>query len=151
MYHLALFLHVLAATIWTGGHLVLLTAVLPRALAARDPEILLAFESRFEKIGMPALIMQVATGLYMAHTLVPEIAQWVAFGSPLAGLIGLKLSLLTITVLAAVDARLRIIPTLSAATLPVMARRIALVTAVSVLFVLVGVSFRGGLLQALFW
>lgn len=150
MYHFVLFLHVLAATIWTGGHLVLLTAVLPRALQARDPAILLAFESRFEKIGMPALVVQVASGLYMAHSLVPDLAQWLAFGSPLAGLVGFKLSLLAITVVAAVDARLRIIPTLSAATLPVMARRIALVTAVSVLFVLVGVSFRGGLLQALF-
>jgi len=149
MYHFVLFLHVLAATIWTGGHLVLLTAVLPRALAARDPEILLAFESRFEKIGMPALIVQVASGLYMAHTLVPLPSQWLSFGSPMAGLIGLKLSLLAVTVLAALDARLRIIPHLSAATLPVMARRIAFVTAVSVAFVLVGVSFRGGLLQAL--
>lgn len=149
MYHFVLFLHVLAATIWTGGHLVLLTAVLPRALAARDPEVLLAFESRFEKIGMPALLVQVASGLYMAHTLVPLPSQWLSFGSPLTALIGLKLSLLAVTVLAALDARLRIIPHLSAATLPVMARRIALVTAVSVAFVLVGVSFRGGLLQTL--
>jgi hypothetical protein len=111
--------------------------------------VLLAFESRFEKIGMPALLVQVASGLYMAYTLVPLPSQWLSFGSPLVGLIGLKLSLLAVTVLAALDARLRIIPHLSAATLPVMARRIAFVTAVSVAFVLVGVSFRGGLLQAL--
>jgi hypothetical protein len=116
-------------------------------LAAHDPEILLAFESRFEKIGMPALLVQVASGLYMAHTLVPLPSQWLSFGSPLASLVGLKLSLLAVTVAAAVDARLRIIPTLSPATLPVMARRITLVTIVSVVFVAVGVSFRGGLLQ----
>lgn len=116
-------------------------------LAAHDPEILLAFESRFEKIGMPALLVQVASGLYMAHTLVPLPSQWLSFGSPLASLVGLKLCLLAVTVAAAVDARLRIIPTLSPATLPVMARRITLVTIVSVVFVAVGVSFRGGLLQ----
>ena len=41
MYLGILFLHILAATIWTGGHIVLATTVLPRALKAADPRILL--------------------------------------------------------------------------------------------------------------
>jgi putative copper export protein len=146
MYSYVLLLHVLAATIWTGGHLVLASVVLPRALAARDPRILLAFESGFERIGMPALLVQVASGLWMAHALQPDFSAWLAFDTPPAMLIAIKLALLLVTVLTALDARLRIIPTLSHETLPVMARRVVLVTVASVLFVVVGVSFRGGLL-----
>lgn len=146
MYSYVLLLHVLAATIWTGGHLVLASTILPRALAARDPAVLLTFESGYERIGMPALLVQVVTGLWMAHTLRPEVSGWFHMSDPIGRLISLKLALLLATVLAALDARLRIIPRLSAATLPAMARRVVFVTILSVLFVVVGVSFRGGLL-----
>ena len=146
MYSYVLLIHVLAATVWTGGHLVLASSVLPRALAARDPRILLDFESGFERIGMPALLIQVASGLWMAHTIQPDVSAWFAVSNPYTKLIALKILLLAITVFTALDARLRIIPRLSVETLPAMARRVILVTVVSVLFVLVGVSFRGGLL-----
>lgn len=149
MYSYVLLLHILAATVWTGGHLILATTVLPRALAARDPGILLDFESGYERIGMPALLIQVVSGLWMAYTMVPDVAAWFAAETPPAILIAIKIALLATTVVMALDARFRIIPNLSAETLPIMARRITLVTMVSVLFVLVGVSFRGGLLTSL--
>lgn len=142
MYHAVLFLHVLAATVWTGGHLVLVSCILPQALRARDPALLLAFEQRYEKVGMPALLIQVATGLWMAHALVPDWGHWLSPTHPVEALVRAKLLLLGLTVLTALDARLRLIPTLRAATLPAMARRIAVVTTLSVLFVGVGVSFR---------
>jgi putative copper export protein len=146
MYSYILLLHVLGATVWTGGHLVLALTVLPRSLAARDPRILLAFESGFERVGMTALALQVATGLWMGHTLVPDVSSWLCFCDRLHVLVGLKLVLLTATAIAALDARLRIIPALSARTLPALARRVVFVTVASVLFVVVGVSFRGGVL-----
>lgn len=146
MYNYVLLLHVLAATVWTGGHLVLAMTVLPRALAARNPVILLEFESGYERVGMPALLIQAASGMWMAYATLPDVAAWFSFATPPAKLVAFKLALLATTVALALDARLRIIPKLSAQTLPVMARRITLVTIVSVLFVLVGVSFRGGLL-----
>lgn len=146
MYSYVLLAHVLGATIWTGGHLVLASAVLPRALASRDPAILLAFESGFERIGMPALLVQVVTGAWMAHALRPDVIGWLSLADPISRLITLKLGLLLATVLVALDARLRIIPRLSARTLPALARRVVLVTALSVGFVVAGVSFRAGLL-----
>jgi putative copper export protein len=146
MYNYILLLHILAATVWTGGHLVLAGTVLPRALAQREPGILLDFESAYERVGMPALLIQVLTGFWMAYTMLPDVQSWFSLATPTARLIIFKLTLLAITLLAAVDTRLRIIPHLSPATLPAMARRIILVTTTSVLFVLVGVSFRGGLL-----
>jgi putative copper export protein len=144
MYKYFLLLHILGATIWTGGHLVLALAVLPRVLKDRSPAALRQFESAFEKVGMPALLLQVATGLWLAHLLVPNVRSWFTAEDFVARLILLKLSLLAVTVLVAADARLRIIPRLTEQTLPAMARRIIAVTVLSVLFVTIGVSFRVG-------
>ncbi|TAK06339.1 MAG: copper resistance protein CopD [Candidatus Manganitrophaceae bacterium] len=144
MYGMLLLLHILGATIWTGGHLVLALTVLPRALKQKSPSELLRFESGYERIGIPALLIQVATGLSLAYRMVPDVSQWFDFGNPVSRLIALKLLLLTITVAFAADARLRVIPRLSEDNLPSLAWHIIPVTAVSVLFVFVGVSFRIG-------
>ncbi|MCL6417380.1 CopD family protein [Aestuariirhabdus sp. Z084] len=144
MYGLLLLLHILGATIWTGGHIVLASIILPRALQERSPERLLEFESRFEKIGMPALIVQIVTGLMLAHRLVPNINQWFDMSNPLAHGIAAKLTLLALTFGFALNARLRVIPSLSQDTLPTMAWHIFPVTLFSILFVTVGVAFRTG-------
>ena len=57
MYGILLLIHILAATVWTGGHIVLSIVILPRVLKERSPEELLRFESVYEKIGMLALIL----------------------------------------------------------------------------------------------
>jgi putative copper export protein len=144
MYKYVLLLHVLSATVWTGGHLVLATAVLPRVLRERSPPRLLDFEGAYEKVGMPALAVQVVSGLWLAHRLIPDLGAWFAADDSLAQLVRLKLGLLALTVMLALDARLRILPRLSPDTLPAMGRRIVAVTVVSVRFVAVGVSFRVG-------
>jgi len=144
MYNLLLLLHVLAATVWTGGHLVLALAVLPGVLARRAPAELLRFESAYERIGIPALLIQVGSGIGLAHHAIPDIARWFSFADPVSRLIGVKLALLALTAVLALDARLRIIPRLSADNLRALAWHIIPVTVVSVLFVIVGVSFRTG-------
>ncbi|GMU67178.1 MAG: hypothetical protein AMXMBFR36_34520 [Acidobacteriota bacterium] len=144
MYGAILLLHILAATIWTGGHLVLAIAILPRVLRERSPALLLEFESAYERVGVPALVVQVATGLWLAHRMVPELGRWLAFDDPVATLVGVKLLLLATTVAFALDARLRLIPRLSEQNLGALAWHIVPVTIVSVLFVVVGVSFRTG-------
>jgi putative copper export protein len=144
MYGAILLLHILSATIWTGGHLVLAVTVLPRVLRERSPARLLEFESAYERIGMPALVVQVATGLWLAHRMVPEPGRWLAFDDPVASLVGVKLLLLATTVGFALDARLRVIPHLSDRNLVALAWHIVPVTVVSVLFVVVGVAFRTG-------
>ena len=144
MYSILLLLHILAATIWTGGHIVLALAVLPGVLRRKAPAELLRFESAFEKIGIPALLIQVASGLGLAYRLLPDIHQWFAFSDQLSRLVGTKLALLALTILLAADARLRIIPKLSEENLTSLAWHIIPVTVVSVLFVVVGVSFRTG-------
>ncbi|OGT83808.1 MAG: copper resistance protein CopD [Gammaproteobacteria bacterium RIFCSPLOWO2_12_FULL_52_10] len=144
MYNVLLLLHVLAATIWTGGHLVLALAVLPGVLRRKAPAELLRFESAFEKIGIPALLIQVGTGVALAYRLLPDVHRWFGFEDQTSRLIGTKLALLALTMLLAADARLRIIPRLSEENLTSLAWHIIPVTVVSVLFVVVGVSFRTG-------
>lgn len=137
-------MHILAATIWTGGHLVLAIAILPRVLSERSPARLLEFESAYERVGIPALVVQVASGLWLAHRMVPELSRWLAFDDPVATLVGVKLLLLATTIAFALDARLRLIPRLSKQNLGALVWHIVPVTIVSVLFVVVGVSFRTG-------
>lgn len=144
MHGIALLLHVLAATIWTGGHLILALTVLPPALKEKSPSALLRFESGYERVGIPALVIQVVTGLMLAHRMLPDVSQWLAFDTPVSRLIGAKLILLALTVAFAADARLRIIPGLTSERLNALAWHIVPVTVMSLLFVVIGVSFRTG-------
>lgn len=144
MHQAMVLLHVLGATIWTGGHLVLAITVLPRALRAKDPSIVQQFEGGYEKLGMPALVLQLLTGLWLAYRLLPDPAAWFAFGSPAAAHIFAKLFLLLLTLALALHARLRVMPRLTPERLPTLALHIGLVTLLSVLFVAVGVSIRTG-------
>jgi len=135
--------HILGACVWTGGHLVLATTVLPRALARRDARILRAFEEPFERIGIPALVVQVLTGLWLASQFAP-MSRWLAFGSALETRIGVKLVLLGVTVALALHARLRVIPRLDDSDLRMLAAHIVVVTALAVALVVVGASFQTG-------
>jgi putative copper export protein len=138
-----LLLHVLGASVWTGGHLILASVVLPRALSMKDIDELQRFEASFERIGIPALLVQVTTGLWLASDFLPE-TQWLSFELPMARLVLLKLGLLALTVGLAADARLRVIPNLTPERLSSLAFHIIPVTVVSVLFVAAGVLVRAG-------
>lgn len=143
LYYILLTLHVLGATLWTGGHLVLATTVLPRALRAKRASILTDFEQGYERVGMPALAVQIVTGLWLAHRLLGSLANW--FGdAPLAHIIHIKLLCLAGTAALAIHAKTRVIPRLNDDNLPVMAWHIAGVTVFSVLFVIAGASARLG-------
>jgi hypothetical protein len=86
----------------------------------------------------------VVTGLLLSYRLIPDAGQWFAFETPVSRLVGTKLVLQGATVAFAADARLRIIPKLSEDRLGALAWHIVPVTVLSVLFVVVGISFRTG-------
>jgi putative copper export protein len=141
--YLLLLAHLIGAAVWTGGHLVLSLGVLPGALAANDPAPITAFESRFERLGLPALGVQTVSGLVLAHRSLGGLDE-VFDGSGVARAVLVKLGLLAVTIALAVHARLRLVPSLSPATLGRLAWHIRLVTIVSVLFVVVGATMRYG-------
>jgi len=144
MYGPLLLVHILAATIWTGGHIVLSTVVLPGVLRERSPDRLRRFEGAYERIGIPALVVQVATGVELSRLRLGGGGQWFDFGDPISRLISIKLILLAITVAFAVDARFRLMPRLTEKNLVAVAWHVIPVTIISILFVVIGVSFRTG-------
>ena len=144
MYGYLILAHILGATVWTGGHIVLSLAVLPRVLKENSPERLLEFESAFERIGKPAMLVQIISGLLLAHRLLPDVYLWLDWSNPVSRVVGMKLMLLALTILLAADAKLRVLPKLSNKNLWDMAAHIIAVTLLSVLFVIVGVSFKTG-------
>ena len=147
MYRALVVLHLIGASIWIGGHLVLSLGILPRALRARDPSIVLDFEAVFERIGLPALLVQVVTGVLLARIWAPDWSTWIAPDSPQTWFILGKLVLLACTVVLAAHARLRLIPRLDATTLRPLAWHIVGVTVIGLLFLVFGVAVRtGGLL-----
>jgi putative copper export protein len=146
-YRVLVMLHLLGATIWVGGHLVLALTVLPRAMRAHDPAIVRDFESGYERLGIPALLLQIVTGIWLAQRWIPNAAGWFLPATPQAWLIVAKLALLVATAVLGAHARLRIIPKLDADRLPALRAHIVAITIVAVLFLVLGVGVRtGGLL-----
>lgn len=144
VYLVVLGFHLIGATVWTGGHLVLALGVLPGALRARDPSRLAGFERAFSPVGIPALGVQVATGLWLAHLRAPEWTHWISPTTAGERTVTLKLACLAATAALALSARFLVLPDLDARRLPLMAAHVAGVTLLSVLFVVLGLSFRVG-------
>ncbi len=145
MHKYIILLHVLAATVWVGGHLVLAIGILPSVVKYGNIDLLNAFEAKYEKVGIPALIILVVTGLYMAIDYLP-ISEWFDFSNNLSTHISIKIILLGITIALALHARLKLLPNLSVNNLIVLAVHIIAITTVAVMFVVTGLSFRLGFL-----
>ena len=142
MVKLLIVLHVLGASVWVGGHLLLLLRYLPEALRTRDPKIIQGFEHRYEVIGLPALLLQVITGIMLGMS---YDANWFSFNTTVDLLFNLKLILLLLTLALGIHARFFILPRLEADGLRSLALHIAAVTLLAIGFVYVGISFRFGL------
>ena len=68
-HHILLIIHLISATVWVGGHLVLLLGFLPKALKHKNFDFISRFEKTYEPIGMPSLLLLVITGILMHHYL----------------------------------------------------------------------------------
>lgn len=135
-------LHLLGASIWVGGHLILCLRVLPKSLKRKDPSIIATFENQFEAIGIPALIIQLITGILLA---IRYNLSFFSFSNNMEKVLSIKLILLAIIVLLAFHARFFIIPILNSNNLNSLAWHIVAVTLVSLLLLYFGVAFRYGI------
>jgi putative copper export protein len=144
MHHLLLVIHLLAATIWVGGHCILCFRYLPLALQQKNPGIISGFEKRYEIIGLPSLVLLVITGIAMAYRYGIFINTWFSFSHPIEKVVSFKLLLLLVTVLLALHARLFIIPRLRVATLWLLAVHIILVTVIGITMLVLGSFVRFG-------
>ncbi len=146
MMKIALFLHLIGASIWVGGHLYLLIRLMPRFVRDQDVAGFLKFEKSYEPLGMTALAVQVLTGLYMMNAIVP-VATWLTPMSYLTALIHAKLTWLVLTIITALHARFRVVAKLEQgkftdSTLKVMAIHVGLICLWSLCFVATGMAFR---------
>lgn len=147
LHHLLLIIHLLAATIWVGGHLILSIRFLPRALKQNDPSIISNFEKQYEPIGMPALFILIITGLWMAYDFGLTVKYWFAFISGIGMVVSIKLVLLLLTFAFAIHARFFVIPKLSKDNLKEMGVHIIAVTIIGVTMLILGSMVRYGGIQ----
>ena len=141
-YTVAQLVHVLAASVWIGGHLVIALGYLPRLLRG-ELEELDRFERVYERIALPSLALAVATGIYLGAHWYP-VTDWLGGGK--ASLLGVKAALVVVTVALAADARVRIIGGArkrGRRPNPVdLAAHVAAVTAIAVAFAVLGWALR---------
>ena len=142
VFPLLVIVHALAATVWTGGHLVLDLGVLPGGLRDRSAAVIRSFEESFEPLGLTALAIQVITGLGMGWIYLPGFDGLLNPANPIGMLVGVKLLLLAATAALAIHARLRLIPHLSDDNLTGLAWHIRGITALAIAFVVVGGLIR---------
>lgn len=143
-YKILLVLHLLGSSVWVGGHLILAITILPRALKLRDPDILNQFESRYEKIGIPALLVQVATGLRLVYYYTDNVLDVFDFAYSQHTFIALKIILLSTTIVIAAHARIRLIGKLKEENMVFLAWHIITVTILGVVILFFGAGIRIG-------
>ncbi len=146
-HHFYLIVHLLAATVWVGGHLVLAIGFLPKALKNKDFSRIEKFEKTYEPIGMPSLLLLLVTGILMAYDFDLGITTWFAFTSPIETVISLKIICLLLTVCLAISAQVRVLPKLRSGKiekLPEMAVHIVAVTLIGIVMLVLGSFVRYG-------
>jgi len=144
MSHLYLILHLLGSCIWIGGHLLLLIRYLPQAISQKNPDIVRAFEKKYESVGLPALVVQIVTGILLAYQYGVRIEHWFTFSNGIEKAISIKLLLLFITLALAVHARVFIIPKLNIGNLKRLGSHILLINIIAILMLVVGTFIRKG-------
>ena len=141
MYAVLQLIHVIAATIWVGGHIILLISLVPDAVKRRDMSLVAEFEKRYGMVlGLPSLLIAGATGIAMAH----RYHGWFSESWP----IGAKIALFTALILIILLGRHEL-HRLRGKEVGEDSRRFAihvlLVTAVSLMLVVMGWHLRFGL------
>ena len=149
-HHILLVLHLIAATIWVGGHLVLAIGYLPKALKRKDFSYIGNFEKTYEPIGMPSLAVLVITGILMAYDYNAGLSSWFSFATPIERVVSLKLICLLTSICFAISAQTRVLPKLRKGQLnklSEMAVHIICVTLIGVVMVILGSLVRIGGIQ----
>lgn len=145
-HHLLLIIHLICATIWIGGHLYMVTCMLPGILKRKDTAALLNFEKKYEPLGMGSLILLVITGFWMAFQFQIGWKDLFSFSGSIERVVSIKLILLITTVLFALSAQIRVLPTLkkSPKKLPEMAVHAISVTLIGITMLILGSFIRYG-------
>ena len=143
-HHIVLILHLLAATIWVGGHLFLAIRFLPEAMKKKEASILRNFKDKFEPIGLPALIILLITGIMMAYDYDVTFTKWFSFSNGVEKVVSIKLILLFTTMAMAINAQLFVFPKVKSDKLLPVAIQIITITVIGVIMLVLGSLVRVG-------
>ncbi len=133
-----LILHLLAATIWVGGHLLLSIRFLPEALQKKDLSIILNFKDKFEVVGLPSILILLISGIAMAYDYGVSFSRWFSFSDGIEKIISIKLILIFTTLILAAYAQLFVFPKASSERIRPVAIQIILVTLIGVAMLILG-------------
>ena len=145
-HHLLLIIHLMSATVWVGGHLILVASYLPRAIKEKNQNYILNYEKKYEPIGMLSLILLILSGILMAYKYGVTIEHWFEFATPIEKVVSTKLLLLFATLLFALSAHFKVLPKLNnnIKYLPEMALHILCVTIIGISMLILGSFVRFG-------
>lgn len=144
LHHTLLIIHLIAATIWIGGHLTLSIVFLPVALRQKEPLIILNFEKKFEPLGISSLVALIITGIWMAYDFGITYQSWFYFSGSLEKVVSIKLVLLMLTFVLALYTQIYVIPNLTKYNLNKIAFSIISVTVIGLSMLILGSTIRYG-------
>jgi len=145
-HQVTLILHLLAATIWVGGHLLLLLRYVPKAIKSKSLEELSAFRKNFEPVGMPSLFILIITGILMAYDYNITFEKWFLFENSIEKIVSIKLILLFISLTLAFITIKFVLPSINKISPFILYFIIFLVTTIAVTMLVLGSLVRiGGL------
>lgn len=143
-HQLLLIIHLLAATIWVGGHLILLLIYVPKAKKYNSLDGISFFRKNFECIGMPSLLLLLITGVLLAYEYDVSIDKWFQFKGAIERVVSIKLILLLTTLLLGMSATKFIFPRLTNEPKRILYVFILVVTSIAVIMVVLGSFVRVG-------
>lgn len=143
-HQITLIIHLLAATIWVGGHLILLIRYVPKAITTNSLAELSDFRKNFEPVGMSALVILIITGILMAYDYGISVDKWFAFEGSIEKIVSIKVLLLLLSLLLAFIATKFVFPKLQNTSSPVLYFFIAAVTIMAVTMLILGSFVRIG-------
>jgi len=134
------FLHIIAATIWAGGYIILTITILPKSIRQKSTDLIHNFNKSFHTLSMIALGFQVITGFRLATLLLP-MSKWAEFGNPVALGINTKFFLLILTIIAIIIEKVYLKKSKGIRLIAVL---IVFITIISLIFIYTGISIRIG-------
>jgi len=143
-YQLMVIMHILGACVWLGGHVVLVGAVLPTAISSGQIDHLKRFVKGFGRLGLPALILQLLTGIWLANRWIPSWSGIFTEPTPQGHLVLTKLLLIALSVPLAGYTYHRAAPRLSQDRMIPFVAVTAAIAALAALMLIAGVGVRTG-------
>ncbi len=145
-HQILLIIHLLAASVWVGGHLLLALKYIPQSIKNKSIENIIQYRKNFEVVGIPSLILLLITGVLLAYDYDITIDKWFQFSGKIETVVSLKLLLLFTTMILAITAVKFIFPKLQNKPSALLYSFISLVTILAVTMLVLGSFIRiGGL------